>query len=111
MSGFSFENSPSQNDSKNLHHHESTPIITNGDSTNTLANNPLKHSNSSSTLISRGKLTRKLSEQKEVSYVTSPEEFIHKYCGNHVIKKVGFFDFCLNIYQKIIFRSKIFRVL
>lgn len=92
MSGFSYENSSAElhineTESLNIHHNESTPIVANTNVSN--SSTTLKHSNSSSTLLTRSKLTRKFSEQKEISYVLSPEELVQKYSGNHVIKKVN----------------------
>lgn len=94
MSGFSYSKENSSTELLNNNsvgssptkqsHNESTPIL-NG---NGIVASDLKHSSSSSALINSRRLTRKLSEQKDFSYVSSPEEFVQKYCGNRVIKKV-----------------------
>ena len=54
---------------------------------NTASATVLNHSNSSSILLNR-KLSRKLSEQRDFTFVSSPEEFVQKFGGNLVIKKV-----------------------
>lgn len=69
-----------------LHHNESAPVIAHANS-KCMTPNHLVHSISSS-VIARGKLVRRLTDFKELSYVTSPEEFVQKYGGNRVINKV-----------------------
>ena len=77
MSGFSYN---SERPTKNPNSSENK--ISNGASAV-----GLNHSSSSSALLNR-KLSRKLSEQRDFSFVSSPEEFVQKFGGNRVIKKV-----------------------
>jgi hypothetical protein len=76
MSGFSYNSDLPTKNSNNVEN-----IV------NSASAAVLKHSNSSSTLINR-KLSRKLSEQRDFTFVSSPEEFVQKFGGNRVIKKV-----------------------
>ena len=56
--------------------------------TTTTATKNADNSASVAVLNSTKQLSRKLSEQRDSTFVSSPEEFVQKFGGNRVIKKV-----------------------